>query len=227
MKELILELPITIQNVKSKKSIFESTNMNSISELFNSSSDDEEYQKERLEQELYESKNIIEKLEQEILELKGIKNIIKQNSNIRTKVEVSKSKCWWDRNKITGESYGLPCSLTNGECKTIGCFCSPNCMLAYNIRTMNDEHVLERTALIKQIYGEFSIAPPWQSLKEYGGYMTIKEFRDSFTQIFRKVSLIEPTIESIDLYIEESIKTNSVDKTKYVIKRSKPPNYNL
>lgn len=227
MKELILELPITIQNVKSKKNIFETTNMNSISELFNSTSEDEEYHKNKLEEELFESKNIIQKLEQEILDLKGIKDIIKQNSNIRTKVEVSKSKCWWDRNKITGESYGLPCSLHNGVLKTVGCFCSPNCMLAYNISNMNDEYVLERTTLIKQIYGEFSIAPPWQVLKEYGGYMTIKQFRDSFTQIYRKISLIEPTIESIDLYIEESIKTNSIDKKKYVIKRSKPPTYNI
>lgn len=233
MRELILELPITLTDVNTKKDIFEVSNhhsnickINTISDMFNSDSDDDDYYKNKLNQEIEEYKEIIQNMENEILELKAIKNIVKNKGSIKTPVNYENSKCWWDRHDIHDDSLGMPCEIKNGKLKTKGCFCSPNCMLAYNIAYMRDDKMNERTMLIKNIYGDIKTAPPWQSLQDYGGYLSIDEFRDNFSDIYRNIELFEEDIEPINIYIEESVNNVSKNTRDYVLKRSKPPIYN-
>lgn len=110
--------------------------------------------------------------------------------------------------QITRESYNIVQNISNtsirsknfepnehiethGIYETDGVFCSFNCCMAYidsNIK--NKKYHLSKTLLYKlynDYYGKISTdivsAPDWKILKNYGGYMTIDEFRQSFQNL--------------------------------------------
>src|SRR5205807_878533 len=64
-----------------------------------------------------------------------------------------------------------------------GCFCSYNCVAAYNM-DIDDYKVWDRLSLIKKLYKdvfgndkELAMAPPRQALIKFGGILTIEDFR--------------------------------------------------
>lgn len=71
--------------------------------------------------------------------------------------------------------------------KTDGCFCSFNCCLAFINDNVSNPFYSESKYLLTNMYldifktpEKITPAPSWRLLKEYGGFMTIQEFRDSF-----------------------------------------------
>jgi hypothetical protein len=118
------------------------------------------------------------------------------------------SNCWWCRYKIPDEWHplGLPVKIEYTNKADINCpkifhcdgiFCSFNCMMAYS---RDNSHCFKYkqcgtyiTLLYREIYGKecwitkIESAPSWKLLKDYGGSLTIQEFRNSLN----KISLIE------------------------------------
>ena len=95
--------------------------------------------------------------------------------------------CWWCCHKFDTAPCTLPTKYDplRKRFTFAGIFCSWNCTKAYNFER-NDYRQGERAGLIslliQQIYGIreaiiIKAAPPRQTLKMFGGYKTIEEFR--------------------------------------------------
>lgn len=93
--------------------------------------------------------------------------------------------CYWCCHKFDSTYLGLPMKYKNNVFHVSGCFCSFECMCAYNFYSNeNNYNIWEIYNLInimanimeygRQIYP----APPRKCLKMFGGYMSIDEFRN-------------------------------------------------
>ena len=122
-----------------------------------------------------------------------LKNVITE-SEWPEKVE---SCCWWCCHPFECSPCTLPYKYDSLRKRFyfIGVFCSWSCTKSYNFER-NDHKKYERsgliTLLIQQLYGitkaiAIKTAPPRQSLKMFGGYMNITEFRntDSVVDAFK------------------------------------------
>ena len=125
----------------------------------------------------------------------------------------------------------LPQSLIGGVYRVTGCFCSFNCMLAYNLYTLRDDQVPARRALALRMFREMqgipatqpvsiSEAPPWELLQAYGGTMEIDEYRHTFTGT-RKYWKVEAPIQVSQLVIAESEESDS-SRRGYALARATP-----
>ena len=130
------------------------------------------------------------------------------NEYIRRGVE---AKCWWCRHSIPEDWHplGLPLKFIKDKEKTEfhceGIFCSFNCMMAH-LHSCDLESIKYRncgqfiTAMYRQAFGracwteKLIPAPSWSHLREYGGKLTIEEFRNTFNklQIVERLTMIDP-----------------------------------
>jgi hypothetical protein len=153
----------------------------------------------------------------------------------KMKIKKTSMRCWWD----TFPFQTLPCFLPEFYHKQSyyirGCFCSFNCALAYNLYYLNDGKIHERKALVYKLYRELcgltlnddiiiKEAPPRELLKDYGGKLSIEDFRKKFTLLNRDYIVYIPPLKPINMVIEEKIKDDSFlnEDLKYVLQRSKP-----
>lgn len=100
---------------------------------------------------------------------------------------------------------------------TDGIFCSFNCCMAYiEDNKHNSMYAMSEMLLLKMYHDiyptrvtEIDEAPHWRKLKQYGGDLTIEEFRDSFNKIEYKqhgyVSYV-PKFKSLGVLFEEKLK---------------------
>ena len=167
----------------------------------------------------------------------SINKIITTNLNF-----TQKTKCWWCRNNFNTPALQLPEDYYNNTFYCIGNFCSWNCKKKYNLE-LNDSLTWKRDSLINleyfQTYGEYkeiSPAPHWMTLEEYGGNLTIEDFRENSLMSNKEYLVLHPPLISRQMQIEESYKTNKlkevpIDKlnkiyseidSEYAIKRNKP-----
>jgi hypothetical protein len=100
----------------------------------------------------------------------------------------------------------LPCDYKNDTFKVFGVFCSPECAASYNFDDVNSGcDIWERYSLLnllyKKIYNDKNIkiklAPPKQTLKIFGGHLSIKEFRINNTNYANTYKIIIPPLVSI------------------------------
>jgi hypothetical protein len=115
-------------------------------------------------------------------------------------------------------------------------------MKKYNLE-LNDHLIWKRDSLINlfyykihKTYKEITPAPHWMILKEYGGCLTIEEFRNNFIINSKEYIILHPPLISRQMQIEESyniqkLKEVPIDnlnriysdiETEYTIKRSNP-----
>ena len=113
-------------------------------------------------------------------------NLIDLDGNTLKKSNI---KCWWCCNYYETFPCFIPEKFQNNKYHVFGSFCSFNCALSYNLN-MNDYRVKTRESLIKYIYtnifGQNSIlfpAPKKELLRDFGGILTIAEFRKCFSTI--------------------------------------------
>jgi hypothetical protein len=104
--------------------------------------------------------------------------------------------CWWCCHTFENSPCTLPIKYDSLRKRFtfVGIFCSWNCVRTYNL-DRNDYKKYERnslvTFLIQQLYGivqaiHIKPAPPRQTLKMFGGYLSIDEFRNnSFVDSYR------------------------------------------
>jgi hypothetical protein len=152
------------------------------------------------------------------------------------------TKCWWCRNCFNTPGLELPEDYYNETFFCTGNYCSFNCMKKYNLE-LNDSLTWKRDSLINLFYfklynkyNEISPAPHWMTLKEYGGCLTLDEFRNNFIANAKEYIVLHPPLISRQMQIEESYKLNKlkevpIDKlnkiysemeSDYAIKRNKP-----
>jgi hypothetical protein len=152
------------------------------------------------------------------------------------------TKCWWCRSCFSTPGLELPEDYYNDTFFCIGHFCSFNCMKKYNLE-LNDHLIWKRDSLINLFYyrihknyKEIISAPHWMILKDYGGCLTIEEFRNNFIINSKEYIILHPPLISRQMQIEESyniqklkeVPIDNVNKiysdieTEYTIKRSNP-----
>lgn len=170
----------------------------------------------------YENK--ICKLEEEILNLK--KGLMYNITNIGKKIhelkidfnnkltngwnESTNIACWWCCHSFDNIPLGIPEFINKDKFYLFGCFCSFNCMMAYNL-DLNDYKIWDRQANIYQMKNKIDLenrytiqpAPPRQVLKIFGGPLEIENFRESFYVINREFRYFLPPMISIVGMIEE------------------------
>ena len=121
---------------------------------------------------------------------------------------VSKSKCWWCRQKFNTKPFGCPINyivdnkntekkfqsmnyiITDGTdyFETEGFFCSLPCIKSYILDKMNGVEnpkysrcITLLTLMANKLTGhvqKIKAAPPWNLIKDYGGLLTKSEYRD-------------------------------------------------
>lgn len=149
--------------------------------------------------------------------------------------------CWWCTEQFSNLPYVIPEKYHNNKYYVYGCFCSYNCVVAYNIN-INDYKIWDRYCLIKKMYhkqlhthnkpinalNNISMAPPRESLKKFGGPLSIEEFRNIDEDSKRSIRIIYPPMVPITPLVEINYDVSNVsikkknNDTGLVLKRSKP-----
>ena len=182
----------------------------------------------------------IGRIEKDMLKLRT--KLLKLTKN--NDIEIFKSsfscdtKCWWCKNAFDAPAVGLPELYFENKFYCIGHFCSYNCALSYNIDI--NENVWKRTSLLNLLYYNtydtniaITAAPDWKQLKEYGGNLTIEDFRTNSIINNHSYTLLHPPLETRLHIFEKTVKTNHKsnssiyqklleDSDDLVLKRSKP-----
>lgn len=101
----------------------------------------------------------------------------------------NRSACFWDTCDFDTQIYYIPTSIINDTFQVYGCFCSPECAIAYLLKEHLDTSTrFERLHLIQLLYGGISQygkglkpAPsPHFLLDKYYGNLSIQEYRQLF-----------------------------------------------
>lgn len=93
--------------------------------------------------------------------------------------------CWWDRNSFGTHPLGLPISYQNDVFETEGVFCSFSCMKSYLCQHHKNPLFKNSSSLLLLLYKKMfdksikriPLSPDWRMLKDYGGVLSIDEFR--------------------------------------------------
>ena len=150
--------------------------------------------------------------------------------------------CWWCSHQFDDVPVSLPHKYNNGKFSVYGVFCSYNCACAYNFAdedSQNDK-IWERYSLLNLLYKKvhdckvikIKMAAPRQTLKKFGGPLSIEEFRRYNKTNEKSYKLVLPPLVSIIPQIEETINLDRsipIDKMKIhkadiamKLKRNKP-----
>jgi len=124
----------------------------------------------------------------------NVKTIWKKLNQLKVKlhkndVSYKRSACFWCTYEFDNPPIYIPrCEFKNSY-QVYGCFCSPNCGVAYLMNEKIDSSVkYERYQLINHVYGKIynykkNIKPapnPYYLLDKYYGNLSIKEYRELF-----------------------------------------------
>jgi hypothetical protein len=111
--------------------------------------------------------------------------------------------CFWCAHTFDGQPCIIPEREVAGVYNVYGNFCCPQCALAYLLNEQIDPHVRwERVALLHRIYdkegrGRMFPAPSRESLKIFGGPLSIESYRATITQGKVRVDSHMPPMVSI------------------------------
>ena len=125
----------------------------------------------------------------------------------------TKIKCFWCRHSFGTEPIGIPVSFKNNKFSLTGNFCSIACAKASECDSYSgvmcgggaSRDRVSVSFMTRKMYGAYADvpkAPHWRALKDYGGDMTIQQFRKLNT-LAVKVYLhdgVRP-FESVEEYI--------------------------
>jgi len=154
---------------------------------------------------------------------KNLKNIMYEfiNANNEKKwPESTNIHCWWCCNSFNDIPCALPEYYKKEKFYVNGCFCSFNCCSSYNF-SRNDDAMWERYSLLNLMYKKLynknfvkiNLAPPRETLKMFGGFLSIEEFREYSIRNDKSFNIIKPPLISIIPKIEENIYINKITKT--------------
>jgi len=153
---------------------------------------------------------------------KNLRNIMYEFINANNEKvwpEQTNIHCWWCCHQFDNIPCSLPEYYKKEKFYVCGCFCSFNCCASYNF-SKNDDSMWERFSLLnlmyKKLYNQkfvkISLAPPRETLKMFGGYLSIEEFRESLIKSEKTFTVVKPPLISIIPKIEENISQNIKNK---------------
>jgi hypothetical protein len=124
--------------------------------------------------------------------------------------------CWWCCHTFSWVPCALPESYRKEKFYVNGCFCTFNCAASYNF-SKNDDNMWERYSLLNLMYKKLynrnfikiNLAPPRETLKMFGGYLSIDEFRENSYKNEKTYMVVKPPLISIIPKIEENIATTN------------------
>ena len=157
---------------------------------------------------------------------KNLRNILYEfinSNNDKTWPTSTNIHCWWCCHQFTCTPCALPEYYKKEKFYVSGVFCSFNCAASYNF-SKNNDNIWERFSLLNLMYKKLydkkfikiNLAPPRETLKMFGGYLSIEEFRENSLRNEKTFSLITPPLISIIPKIEENISNNAKNtKTNY------------
>jgi hypothetical protein len=164
--------------------------------------------------EINEIMNIIDESPKEILPVSDLKivNLLKDFEE-KNKVNEWPSNtsicCYWCCHRFDNAPFGIPVNFTNNNFDVFGCFCSLECTASYNFKMHdNIDEMWERYNLINLLYRRLNLgkivkpAPDRLSLKMFGGYLDIDEFRNYFKSN-KLINVNFPPMSSLTQQIEE------------------------
>ena len=120
-----------------------------------------------------------------IKEIYGKLNSLKEDLK-RNNINDKRSSCFWCTYDFDNPTIYIPKRYNKGKIDVYGCFCSPECAVAYlKNQNIDDATRWERYALLNNIYGKIyeykkNIKPapnPFYTLNKYYGNLTIQEYR--------------------------------------------------
>ena len=126
--------------------------------------------------------------------------------------------CFWCCHNFQNIPCALPIRKVNEIYYVFGNFCSPECAASYNFNNHNDK-AIEKFSLLNQLYRKIynnndyivNLAPPQLSLRNFGGHLSIEQFRN-YTKNNNKILIINmPPLVSIIPQIEETISEINVN----------------
>jgi len=155
-------------------------------------------------------------------------------------------KCWWCSYNFNNVPCSIPFNYINNKFEVFGCFCSFNCALSYLINgsiDKKDEKISLLYLLYRKIYNNndtFEPAPKKELLIDYGGNLTIEQFRKMCNSKLITQDIVLPPIVGVKAQIDtrnmqESIKhmkrqsiinTASIDKNVNIILKREVPSDN-
>ena len=156
---------------------------------------------------------------------KNLRNILYEfinANNEKTWPESTNIHCWWCCHQFTNTPCALPEYYKKDKFYVSGCFCSFNCSASYNF-SKNDDNIWERFSLLNLLYKKLyhqkfvkiSLAPPRETLKIFGGYLSIEEFREVLIKNEKTYTVVKPPLISIIPKIEENISQNLKNKNGF------------
>lgn len=130
--------------------------------------------------------------------------------------------CYWCCNKFENPPVGIPVNYDKEVFNVYGCFCSLECAAAYNFKmNHNIDEMWERFNLINLMARKLGCdkqikpAPDRLSLKQFGGFMEIDQFREYTTQS-RFVNVNFPPMNSLTQQLEEINDYDLKNDMKYI-----------
>jgi hypothetical protein len=118
----------------------------------------------------------------------------------------SSSMCFWCSHPLYEGVYGLPVKYKDGNYHSVGCFCSFNCAAAFNFnsRELHQEpwrsySLLNKMARDAGHKSLVQLAPSRFSLKLFGGWMDIEDFRSHP----KLIAPLPTPMVSVTQYLEE------------------------
>ena len=111
--------------------------------------------------------------------------------------------CFWCTESFTNQPIVIPEREEKGTYKIYGNFCCPECAVSFLLNETLDPHVRwERMALLHRLYsawyeGRIYPAPPRESLKKFGGPMSIEQFRNTLLSKTVRIDIQMPPVVSI------------------------------
>ena len=120
--------------------------------------------------------------------------------------------CLWCCHKFDTMPISLPVKYQNDTFYMTDFFCSYNCAASYNF-DKKDEKIWERYSLLNLFYKkvnncefkQIKLAPPRETLKIFGGHLSIEKYREELITQDKKFNVFIPPIISIIPKIEESL----------------------
>lgn len=160
---------------------------------------------------------------------------LKLNFHRNDSLGIQRSACFWDTCEFDTPPIHIPMSSTKGY----GCFCHPECAVAFLMNENIDTSVkFERYYLLNSIYGPIynynkSIKPaanPHYLLNKFYGNLTINEYRKLF-QCEQVVYMVNKPLTNVlpELYEDNNdffignkiIQNNTIEIKKKVVKNAK------
>jgi hypothetical protein len=130
--------------------------------------------------------------------------------------------CYWCCHPFANVPFGMPVKYTGGKFHVCGCFCSLECVTAFNFASNESQsEKWERynlTNLLSRLIGHsdrVKPAPSRLTLKMFGGHMDVDEFRMFFTTS-KILNINFPPMMTLTQQIEELNECDVSSEYKYI-----------